>query len=1211
LITFIKTNRPFRKNYFIIFFSVLLFSSALNLKSENLDDEGVQITRMQWFYNQRAYPQENVSPGAFSRGMNQMMSLTSSNGYYTGLNRWVCIGPFPSYLGIIVSGRIATVKYHPGDPTGNTIFIGGADGGVWKTTDGGVTWAAKSDFLSSISSGALAIGQNPSGQFTNIYYGTGESHAGFNFCYFGDGLFKSTNNGDSWYHINDNDLPTSPTYFSRIVVRPGHPNELLAACGTNHTNISFQAGLYRSTDYGETWLPRIVPPPSSEGRVVNDVVFSPDGNKAYMVGPNETSGQVYEKGVHYRISTDGGASFSQPLDSIIQLKGRSQVAVSQSDPNIVYILTVVSNPCTPGSCAASDYNIGVFKSTNGGLRFTMVYEFLGFSCNCIGGNAYQYYYDMMLYCSPTNPNNVYVGLVDLWVSFDGGLNFSGITPQHTDLQNMDFNPFNSNDITVVEDGGAFRSTDGGVGRQWIDMNEQLTLTQFYRFSSGTFNPDVVVGGAQDNGIQSKITTSNIFRDVLGGGDGTTIYASKINPFLMMGGFGNYTAVGAPPILRSTNAGSDFGPIFYPPSGIWDSQNDWIPPIISTYDVNTGLETFYTSRRVDGLTGIRIALFATQDDGANWTEIGSGIPNNESPQNLAASETNPKVMLLSTGSYAWPATGQKIYKTTDGGLSWNEIINGSGNNIPNRYITHIEIDQSDENIFFVALSGFNSGTPGQPGHIFMSNNGGTSWTNVSANMPDIPANDLIIIRPGEKHLIAATDAGVLINYNNGNDWMELGPDMPHSAVTDIEYNPFSGKVRACTFGRGIWELRLTTSLVINYPIVLNSDENGLKIDQDLIIQNGGKLLIPFSCTIKMAEGKKIIVEKGGEIDITAKKVLFTSSSGKWGGIEIREGGSGSIRNTEFRNSETPVIISGISGSSPKVEVTNCTFNKNTLAASGRDNLTISNCTFNGGSPLTGTAISLIFCNNILIKNNIINSPSVTGISLSNSFAEITGNSINHSGKNLPHAGISFDNCTGGIANENTISGFKQNINLFNSSLSKDKNIRENIVDKSGTLESFENDLSKAETADEKLKTELNIIEQYLLGFNYNGKQKNGNISALKPISYADGIRMIISRLFGEIKTAEENVLPTSFTLSQNYPNPFNPVTKINYALPNKSKVTIKVFDILGAMVNTLVNETKDAGYYTVSFDGTGLSSGIYFYTIEAGNYNESKKMILIK
>ncbi|HEY3251757.1 MAG TPA: T9SS type A sorting domain-containing protein [Ignavibacteria bacterium] len=980
---------------------------------------------MKWFYNQRAFPNSTVPQGSYNNGVKQYINLASSQGYLSPNENWKCIGPAPAYFGQMVSGRISSLKYNPGDASGMTIFVAGADGGVWKSLDGGATWVAKTDFISSLSSGALAIGQNSLGQYENVYYGTGESHAGFNFCYYGDGLYKSVDNGETWIKINDDHLPQNPTYFSRIVVRPGHPNEIVAACGTNHTNISYQAGLYRSTDYGQTWLNRVAPDPVLEGRICNDIVFSPNGNMAYMIGPDESSEFIWEKGVGYRISTNGGATFGAPRTDI-KVNGRSHIAISSYDASRLYILTHKSSICSPGSCSPNSINAVVYVSNDGGLSFTEGAGFLSLNCNCIGGDAYQSWYDMFIYVSPQNRDIVYVGLVNLWKSTDGGQSFTAITPNHTDMQNMDLDINNANHIILGTDGGIYGSTNGGTGRVWDNLNSQLSLTQIYRIASSPFNTEIIVGGSQDNGLQSKFQNSDDWRDVLGGNDGTSVVYSKINPNLIFGGFGNYSNGLPPPIIRSNNAGVSFIPNFLPPSSVWDSQNDWIPPIASGLNRFTLIETFYTARRISTPNGILIKIFGTSDEGGSWQEIGSGINVNESPQNLAVSTSNPEVIFLSTGGYAWPYINQKLYKSTDAGISWQEKLNNTSGEVPNRYITHIEIDQADKNLVYITLSGFEALTPGMPGHIFRSTNGGNNWADLSGYLPDIPVNDLVIVYNDTKNFIIGTDVGVLGTTNGGGTWNEIGPGLPHVVVTDLEYNPLSGRVRAATFGRGVWEFLLVAASVnIDHIVYLNGDANGLKIDHDIIIEKGGKLVIPYSCKILMGEGKKIIIKNGAEIDVTAA-VTFTSQKGNWGGIEIRGNALGRIKNCIFNYTETPIVFSQTDRNSTGV--------------------TISNCSFNGG--------------NITARTSDI------------------------------------------------------------------------------------------------------------------------------------------------------------FSLSQNYPNPFNPVTIINYSIPNVGTrhgvlVQLKIYDALGRLVETLVNETKNAGYYNVTFDGSNISSGNYFYTIEAGDYKASKKMVLIK
>ena len=161
--------------------------------------------------------------------------------------------------------------------------------------------------------------------------------------------------------------------------------------------------------------------------------------------------------------------------------------------------------------------------------------------------------------------------------------------------------------------------------------------------------------------------------------------------------------------------------------------------------------------------------------------------------------------------------------------------------------------------------------------------------------------------------------------------------------------------------------------------------------------------------------------------------------------------------------------------------------------------------------------------------------------------------------------------------------------------------------------YENSISGSNDSLRILNAELNIIETYMLIPPPPGDAPGftGRLVNLKPAGIMDGYRLLKEKLYRFRETYGSNVIPEKFSLSQNYPNPFNPLTKINFSLPNAGKVTLKVYDILGRTVKELVNEFKDKGVYSVTFDGTGLASGVYFYTIEAGNFKETKKMVLVK
>jgi parallel beta-helix repeat protein len=164
-----------------------------------------------------------------------------------------------------------------------------------------------------------------------------------------------------------------------------------------------------------------------------------------------------------------------------------------------------------------------------------------------------------------------------------------------------------------------------------------------------------------------------------------------------------------------------------------------------------------------------------------------------------------------------------------------------------------------------------------------------------------------------------------------------------------------------------------------------------------------------------------------------------------------------------------------------------------------------------------------------------------------------------------------------------------------------------------ITAYENTINNSTDSLEIRCCELNILETYMIMPYGQGDAPSfsGKLQYLRPKSKSEAMRMIHERLYGFFHSDKEKVLPQVFSLSQNYPNPFNPLTKINYSLPQGTKVSIKIFDVLGKLVKELVNEYKDAGSYTVTFDGSNFASGVYFYKIEAGKFVDTKKMVLVK
>ncbi|MDQ3020301.1 MAG: hypothetical protein M3R36_06995 [Bacteroidota bacterium] len=716
----------------------LVFSQDLRIINNPYDNADVitksknSFNRERWFYEQRMYPNNFIPADAYQKAFEQKEAIKREKGYAMRgvFDTWTNLGPTTGFYfsyGNITS-RMGTVRYDPNNP--NIIYIGSAFGGVWKSTDGGITWIAKSDYEVSLSTGSIAI--DPSNS-NIIYYGTGEATYSIA-SYYGRGLLKSTDGGDSWTNYSS-DLP-SLSYTARIAIRPNNSNELLAAMGTG--------GLYRSTNAGVNWSQLV------SGRC-DDVIFSPTGDTAYAVG----------SGTGYRVSTNGGASFV--LNASLTMGSRNQIAVSNSSPNILY--------CSKYSSSS----ITVFKSVNAGTSFSQIA--VGQSFN--GGQAW---YDFYIHVNPFDADYAYVGAVDVWRTTNGGTtNFTNITNAysggnvHPDQHNVAFHPTDANQMLCVNDGGIWKSTN--KGSSWTNLNTNLTLTQFYRIASDPSNANHVLGGTQDNGTQR--TTGALNWTAAYGGDGGEVCFHAVNNNYILGETQNNG------VFRSSNGGASFSSATSGLSG----SGSWVGPIISHPD-SVGI--FYTARQ---------RVFKTTNWGVSWVAISNGTSGTLREMGISKSSAN--VMYATSGS--------TLYKSTNRGYNYTNVSSGSG--MPNRTITSVNVHSDSSQVAVVTFSGFGAGK------IFKTTNGGTSWNSISGNLPDSPANDAVIYYPGTAtgSYFIATDVGVFFTDNYGQNWTELANGLPNTVAMHLDYHQSTNKLRIGTHGRGVWEIQLPVSLNSTYDI----------------------------------------------------------------------------------------------------------------------------------------------------------------------------------------------------------------------------------------------------------------------------------------------------------------------------------------------------------------------------------------------------------
>lgn len=748
-----------KKYLFILVFlfaPVLMFAQDVNIpnnvydKADDYTKSKKSFNRERWFFEQRMYPNNFIPDGAYQKAQDEKAKLRRDKGFfYPSSVSWFNLGPTPGYYFSYgnISSRIVTVKFDPVNPS--TIYIGAAYGGVWKSTNSGLNWTSKSDYEVSLSSGALAIDpSNPN----IIYYGTGEAtYSGAS--YYGRGLLKSTNGGDNWTSYTAG-LPAS-SYFSRLVIKPGDPNTLFAALGTS--------GFYKSTDAGVSWTIVL------SGRC-DDVIFSPDGSKAYAIG----------QGTNYRISTNGGTTFTVGTFPVT-MGTRNHIAICKSVPSVLYVSKYAGT------------TIEVYKSTDSGLNFSQISVGTDFN----GGQAW---YDFYMHVNPFNPDIAYVGAVDIWRTTDGNTfinntNGYGGGNVHVDNHNMDFHPTDSNVCVAVSDGGVWYSSN--KGDTWINRNAGLTLTQFYRMTSDPNNASHLAGGTQDNGTQRTLGTSNWTAAF--GGDGGEVCFSPSNTNYILGETQNNG------MMRSVNNGAGWSNAITGLTG----GGAWVAPIVAHPD-SAGV--FYTART---------QVFKTTNIGATWTPISSGTSGATITQ-MAISKSSPNIMFVTIGA--------SVYKSTDGG--YNFVTSGTG--VPNKTITSINIHLDSPKVAVLTQSGFggnkihkttdggaswfsiygnlpdspiNDGLIYYPGHstnvilaandvgVFMTSNNGANWTELADGLPNTVAMHLDYNQAAGKLRIGTHGRGVyelngqligITNYNtNVPDNFYLKQNFP---------NPFNPQTR---------------------------------------------------------------------------------------------------------------------------------------------------------------------------------------------------------------------------------------------------------------------------------------------------------------------------------------------------------------------------------------------------------------------------------
>jgi photosystem II stability/assembly factor-like uncharacterized protein len=730
--------------------------------------------RAEWFYGQRAYPQAKIPDGARQKALLQASKIPevakrSLDGSKAGPNSlWTAVGPLGFNSNVApswgqMSGRVRSIAIDPTNP--DRLLLGVSTGGVWLTNDGGGNWTPLTDDQPSLVIGAVAFApSNPQ----IIYAGTGEGNG----SYYSVGILKSTDGGANWQVLGANDF--SRAAISGLLVDPTNP-DVVVLCATQGSLGSRGGalvensigGIYRSTDGGQTYTRTI----ANFCRGLHSV---PDD---FNVMYHSATGVGAQNGL-YR-SNDAGQSWSL-VSGAVNGEDVQRLAVGLSrDGNRIYI----------GGQKGSD--IVIQRSSDGGQSWTdpQLTPLPG-EDDDNPGNPLTYCesqcdYDNVIAVNPFNPDDVYFGGVGLYRSTDGAASFNRVGennqppapgqngPLHVDHHALVYHPTVQGLLFNGNDGGIYRTTDGGAN--WTSLSGTIATLQHYHISLHPTDPNIIFTGNQDNGTTRR-TNSNTWTEIAGG-DGAFSAVDFSNPQIVFASTTNLN------ILKSTNGGDSFSP-----AGFEREQGepvDFIAPFVMD-PLNSQVLYAGTNR-----------LWRTTDSAANWAPISSQLTSTDGATlsyiAVARSDTSIVYTVASDGTVGryTPAGGNIV----------------SAAPLPGRYATGVAVSPTDANTVYVSYSGFNSATPDTPGHVFRSTDGGASWTNVSDNLPDAPAN-AVAIRPDQPNEIyVGTDVGVFISFNGGGGWERMGNGIPNAVIGSLAVNGATGILAAATYGRSVYVTEL--------------------------------------------------------------------------------------------------------------------------------------------------------------------------------------------------------------------------------------------------------------------------------------------------------------------------------------------------------------------------------------------------------------------
>jgi hypothetical protein len=669
---------------------------------------------------------------------------------YTG--DWVCLGYDDSPGGYHGQGRLNCIGFHPTDA--NTFWVGAANGGVWKTTNHGATWTPISDNLAQIGISNIIIPPDFATSNT-MYIGTGDRGDWWGG---GVGILKSTDGGTTWTETDLGVSSPEEIYIGKIIIHPSDPLTQMAAT---------KNGIYKTTN-GWVNASQVL----SNFRGIDMEYHPTDPQIIYAVNKTYYNGETSTRIIR---STNGGANWSDI--KIFDNSVRVEISISPAAPDRLYALV-----------AGSDNGLkGIYRSDDAGLNWELTFDgslpshnLLGWVCsgNDVGGQGS---YDLAMAVNPLNADEVFIGGVNVWRSTNGGYNWAiksiwtgncggSVATVHADHHWLEFQ-YNTTKIFSMNDGGIYYSVNNG--QHWTEISNGLIINQLYYLSCSQQNYNEIIMGLQDN--SSKLWIGGNFLN-WGDGDGTNCLIhpkdNNVQYRTSYGGLPIFTTahwVNAYTFQVTNDSTTSWekafcldptfpDTVYFGLTNLWRSyQNGHSFSLI--FDPPYDNSRFHSIAVAPSNSDIIFALnsenlYKSEDHGNTWSELGVNLPGY--PDDLGASmirihNTNPLILWLVKKMWG---NSCKVYKSTDGGSTWNDFGQGLPPDILFYDLVQNKLVTDHDELYLAGLFGVYLKQGDQP------------WVNFSNGLPNTRINDL-----------------------------------------DIYYDGNNSKLRAGTYGRGFWETSL--------------------------------------------------------------------------------------------------------------------------------------------------------------------------------------------------------------------------------------------------------------------------------------------------------------------------------------------------------------------------------------------------------------------